>query len=128
MRRSGCVRRGMRPRHCSDLPDDALKIVARVRTKSTATAAWSERLTNVRLAAHSGLNSDIEPSPKSSGLMHRRPSHRQAIGDEQCQAVSDDLRLAARPSRVMRPQGPELRLFPVATFLANMVFADVVCR
>jgi hypothetical protein len=31
----------------------------------------------------------------TSGLMHRRPSHRQAIGDEQCQAVSDDLRLAA---------------------------------
>jgi hypothetical protein len=28
-------------------------------------------------------------------VMHRRPSHRQAIGDEQCQAVSDDLRLAA---------------------------------
>ena len=64
----------------------------------------------------------------TSGLMHRRPSHRQAIGDEQCQAVSDDLRLAAQPSRVMRPQGPELRLFPVPTFHANMVFADVVCR
>src|SRR5258705_5249652 len=31
----------------------------------------------------------------TSGLMHRRPSHRQAIGDEQGQAVSDDLRLAA---------------------------------
>jgi len=50
-------------------PDDALKIVARVRTKSTATAAWSERLTNVRFAAHYGLNSDIEPSPKSAGLI-----------------------------------------------------------
>jgi hypothetical protein len=32
------------------LPDDALKIVARIRTKRTATAAWSEQLTNVRFA------------------------------------------------------------------------------
>jgi hypothetical protein len=32
-------------------------------------------------------------------------------------------------SRVMRPKAcPELRLFLVAIFLANMVFADVVCQ
>jgi hypothetical protein len=52
------------------LPDDALKIVARVRTKRTATAAWSERLTNVRCAAYYGLNSDIAPSPKSANNRH----------------------------------------------------------
>ena len=38
---------------------------------------------------------EAEVKSDTSGLMHRRPSHRQAIGDEQCQAVSDDLRLAA---------------------------------
>jgi len=48
------------------LPDDALKIVARVRAKRNATAAWSERLTNVCFAVHYGINSDIEPSPKSA--------------------------------------------------------------
>jgi hypothetical protein len=48
------------------LPDDALKIVARGTTKRTATAAWSERLTNVCFAAQ--LNSDIEPSPKSANM------------------------------------------------------------
>jgi hypothetical protein len=36
------------------LPDDALKIVARVRTRRTATAAWSERPTNVCFALRFG--------------------------------------------------------------------------
>jgi hypothetical protein len=50
--------------------------------------------TRVREANVGTMSCYVSKVP-TSGLMHRRPSHRQAIGDEQCQAVSDDLRLAA---------------------------------
>jgi hypothetical protein len=67
--------------------------------------------------AGSGLprSTDIVRPPRHVGLVPlpdsctRRPSHRQAIGDVQCQAVSDDLRLA-QPSRAMRPQGPRVEV------------------
>ena len=73
------------------LPDDALKIVARVRPRRTATTAWSERLTNVRSAAHYGLNSDIEPRPKSVTNRHAdrfakisRPPHAHNCESRNC--------------------------------------------
>jgi hypothetical protein len=61
------------------LPDDALKIVARIRTKRTATAARSEQLTNVRFAAHYGIKSDIEPSPRSAIKRHSLPQVRSLL-------------------------------------------------
>src|SRR5882724_8773768 len=51
--------------------DDALKIVARARTKRTATAAWSERLTNVRFA-HPGTGLPESASAFSSKARNQR--------------------------------------------------------